>query len=227
MKKIILTLSFLLFLISNALMAQTTGIHFGVKAGYSMATQYGINDPTIDYEVDTDARHGFTGGIFLLFPITDAFSVQQEYLFVNKGSRQHVSLTEPPVNTSSEYNINYLELPILFRYTFAHIGDIGIYGSSGFALSVLLSGKWATTGSIDIGGEKVPFAQSGETDGLDMFDYNFIYGLGVMFNVFDQKWFIDYRQTIGWNTLNMPTFEGEEPAPLRNQTYTFTLGMYF
>ena len=130
-------------------------------------------------------------------------------------------------NSSSEYKIDYFELPILFRYTFAKIGSVGIFGSSGFALSVLLNGEYAVDGDIDIGGTLVSFSQDGETDGLDQFDYSFIYGLGVKFNLFDQNWFFDYRQTIGWNTLLMPTFEGEEPAPLRNQAYAFTLGMYF
>lgn len=37
---------------------------------------------------------------------------------------------------------------------------------------------------------------------------------------------VEYRFTIGWNTLMMPTFEGEDPASLRNQDYIFTWGMY-
>lgn len=226
MKKVLIALSFLLFLTSYNLMAQT-GLHFGVKAGYNLGMQYGIKDPTIDYEIDSDVRHGFTGGIFLLFPITEAFSVQQEFLYVNKGSTQNVSLAEPPVNTSSVYRIDYFELPIMFRYTFVNIGNVGIFGSSGFALSMLLNGKYAVEGDIDLGGTLIPFSQEGDTDGLDQFDYSFIYGLGVKFNLFNQDWFFDYRQTIGWNTLLMPTFEGEEPAPLRNQSYSFTLGMYF
>ena len=226
MKKLVLTFSLLLFIASFTLMGQT-GIHFGVKAGYNLAMQYGIKDPSISYEIDSDSRHGFVGGIFLLFPITEAFSVQQEFLYVNKGSTQHVSLEEPPVNTHSEYKIDYFELPILFRYTFAKIGDVGIFGSSGFALSVLLNGEYAVSGDIDIGGNLIPFSESGDTDGLDQFDYSFIYGLGVKFNLFNQNWFVDYRQTIGWNTLLMPTFSGEEPAPLKNQSYAFTLGIYF
>jgi hypothetical protein len=226
MKKVALTLYFLSFFFSYTLMAQT-GIHFGVKAGYNLAMQYGIKDPTIAYEVNSDPRHGFTGGIFLLFPITEAFSVQQEFLYANKGSTQHVSMAEPPFNSSSEYKIDYFELPILFRYTFIRIGSVGIFGSSGFALSVLLNGKYSVEGDIDIGGNTVSFEQADDTDGLDQFDYSFIYGLGVKFNLFDKNWFFDYRQTIGWNTLLMPTFGGEEPAPLRNQAYAFTLGMYF
>lgn len=226
MKKAALTLCFLLFLVSYSLVAQT-GIHFGVKAGYNLAMQYGIKDPSIAYKVNSDSRHGFTGGIFLLFPITEAFSVQQEFLYANKGSTQHVSMAEPPFKSSSEYKIDYFELPILFRYTFAKIGSVGIFGSSGFALSVLLNGEYTVDGDIDIGGNLVSFSQDGDTDGLDQFDYSFIYGLGVKFNLFDQNWFLDYRQTIGWNTLLMPTFEGEDPAPLRNQAYAFTLGIYF
>lgn len=226
MKNILLTLCFLLFLIGNSLMAQT-GIRFGFKAGYTLATQYGTLPSDIPYEVDSSPRNGFTGGILLYFPITEAFGVQQEFLFVNKGSKQQITMTQPLVSTSTVYKINYLELPILFRYTFVNIGSFGIFGSSGFGLSVLLNGKYAVDGVVDMGGNQVPFSESGDTDGLDKFDYNFIYGLGVKFDLFKKNGFFDYRQTIGWNTLMMPTSEGQEPAPLRNQTYTFTLGMYF
>lgn len=204
-----------------------TGIRFGVKTGYILATQYGTIPPDITYEVGTDPRHGFTAGILLYFPITEAFGVQQEFLYSNKGSVQNVSMTEPPINTTSVYKINYFEMPILFRYTFAKISEVGIYGSTGFGLSMLLNGNYSVTGNIDIEGDLVPFGESGDTDGLDMFDYSFLYGLGVNFNLFNKTWFFDYRQTIGWNTLNMPTFSGEEPAPLRNQAYSFSLGIIF
>lgn len=226
MKKVLFAVVFMILASGSTLVAQT-GIKFGVKAGYNIATQYGTLPPDLTYEVNSDGRHGFTGGIFLLFPITDAFSVQQEFLYVNKGSRQDITMTQPPLTTSTRYNINYFELPILFRYTFANIGPVGIYGSSGFALSVLLNGDYAVDGVIDMGGGPTPFNESGSTDGVDKFDYNFIYGLGVKFDLFNQNVFFDYRQTIGWNTLLMPTSGDGEAAPLRNQTYTFTLGIYF
>lgn len=226
MKKLFLPLLFLAFLTNNTLEAQT-GVRFGFKAGYSIATQYGTLPPDIPYEVNSEVRHGFSGGILLYFPITESFGVQQEFLYSLKGSRQQITMTEPSVSTSTEYNINYFELPIIFRYTFVNIGNVGIFGSSGFALSMLLDGNYAVDGVIDMGGGPIPFNESGSTDGLDKFDYSFIYGLGLTFNLFNQNCFFDYRQTIGWNTLNMPTSAGGEPAPLRNQTYNFSLGMYF
>lgn len=224
MKKALLILFFLAFLISNT-MAQT-GINFGFKAGYNLATQYGTLPADNTFEVSSDARNGFSGGIFLFFPITEAFGVQQEFLYSQKGSRQQV--IQPGIKISSEYNIDYFELPILFRYNFINIGKVRVYGSSGFGLSMLLKGEYAVDLVVETpGGPLALPPESGDTDGLDGFDYSFIYGLGVKFELFDQNCFFDYRQTIGWNTLMMPTGAGGDPAPLRNQTYSFSLGIYF
>ena len=228
MKKLTIALFLLTLFWSGSITAQSqTGIRFGIKAGYSLATQYGNIPPDIPYDVDSDARHGFTGGILLYFPITEAFGVQQEFLFTNKGSGQNITMTLPPVSTSTEYKINYFELPILFRYTFLNIKGFGLYGSTGFGLSMLLNGEYSVNGVVDMGGNQIPFEETGNTDGLDKFDYSFLYGLGFKFNLLNRNWFFDYRQTIGWNTLNMPTSEGEDPAPLRNQTYSFSLGIIF
>jgi hypothetical protein len=228
MKKILIAL-FLLGLLgftASTVHAQT-GIRFGVKAGYSLGLQYGILPKDNIYEVDSDSRHGFSGGILLYFPITEAFGVQQEFLYTNKGSTQNVSIDEPYFSTSSEYKLNYFEMPILFRYTFIKIGNVGIFGSTGFGLSLLLGGEYRTDGVIEIEEFEIPFEETGNTDGLDTFDYSLLYGLGAHFNLFNQQCFFNYRQTIGWNTLMMPTFGTEEPAPLRNQAYTFTLGIIF
>lgn len=214
---------FILFL--NVSSAQT-GIKFGFKAGYSIATQYGIDDPDLQYSVDTDVRHGFAGGAFLFFPITEFFGVQQEFHFAQKGSRHDIQMLDLPVSTFTEYNMNYFELPMLFRYTIFKIKDAGIYGYTGFALSMLLGGDYKVEGAITVEGEDVSFGQSGDLDGLDTFDYSFVYGLGVDFNLFSKTCFFEYRQTIGWNTLMMPTFEGEDPAPLRNQDYILALGFF-
>lgn len=226
MKRALLLLAVTLLLASGRTSAQT-GLNFGVKAGYSIATQYGITPAELNYEVGSENRNCFTGGILLYFPITDAFGVQQEFIYSQKGSVQDVSMTEPPVTTSSDYKINYFELPILFKYNFFNIRNIGIYGSSGFALSVLIDGEYDISGSVMTPVGEQPISESGNMDGLDEFDYSFIYGLGINFELFKQKWFVDYRQTIGWNSLMMPTGEGGEPAPLRNQTYSFSLGIYF
>jgi hypothetical protein len=225
MKKLTYALLLLAIVLNSSLPAQT-GVRFGLKGGYSMATQYGIDVPAIPYTVDTYFRHGLAGGLMVYYPITDSFGVQQELLYVMKGSREDITMKELAVNTHTEYNLNYLELPFVFRYTFVKLGNFKIYGSSGFALSILLNGESKLNGVVEMGGTKIPFSESTKLEGVDTFDYGFLYGAGVEFKLFKKKCFFEYRFTIGWNTLMMPTSAGQEPAPLRNQNYVFSLGVY-
>ncbi len=212
-------------LLNNVIFAQQ-GVKFGVRAGYSMATQYGILVPDIPYSVDVHYRHGLAGGLLIYYPITDSFGMQQEFLYVQKGSREDIALKDRPINTHTEYDLNYFEIPIVMRYAFVKVKNCTIYGSSGFALSILLNGEYRLSGTIDFEGVPLRFSDTNKIRGLDIFDYGFLYGAGVECKLFGKLCFFEYRFTIGWNTLMMPTAEGEEPAPLRNQDYLFTLGLY-
>jgi len=225
MKEFAYAFSVLTLLLNSSLSAQT-GVRFGLKGGYSMATQYGITIPDIPYTVDSHYRHGMAGGIVICFPITESFGVQQELLYVMKGSRQDISMDVPPLNSHTEYSLNYLELPFVFRYTFVKLGKFEIYGSSGFALSILMNGKSELHGVVEMGGTQIPLTESTGLEGVDIFDYSFLYGAGLDFDLFNEKCFFEYRFTIGWNTLMMPTSAGQAPAPLRNQDYAFVLGIY-
>jgi hypothetical protein len=226
MKKLILT-SLWVTLFFNFSVSAQTGVRFGLKGGYSLSTQYGITDPNLPYTVDTHVRHGLAGGVLVYFPITESFGIQQECLYVTKGSSEDITMTTQPIKTHTEYNLNYLEIPLIFRYTFVKLGNFKIYGSSGFALSVLLNGESKLDGTVDVGGGTlIPFSESTKLEGVDIFDYGLLYGAGLDFKLFNKNCFFDYRFNIGWNTLMMPTSEGQDPAPLRNQDYTFTLGIY-
>jgi len=227
MKKFARIFLFTLFLFIGYVNAQT-GIRFGLKAGYSLATQYGITPADNIYTVDSDSRNGFAGGIFLYFPITESVGIQQELLYAMKGSRQDVTITTPVnVNTVSEYNLNYFEMPIIIKYKFVNIRNFRIYGSTGIALSLLMNGEYSITSTINMGGPPIIVEESGDMKGLDTFDYSFIYGAGTDFKMLNKDFFFDVRMTVGWNTLAMPNASGADPVPLRNQDYVFALGMYF
>jgi hypothetical protein len=227
MKKITCILLFLSFLFLGSVNAQT-GIRFGLKAGYSLATQYGITPADDIYTVDTDVRHGFAGGAFAYFPITESVGIQQELLYAMKGSKQDVTINGTvSVNTVSEYNVNYFEMPMIIKYKFVRIKNFGIYGSTGIALSLLLNGEYNITSTINTGGPPIVVPESGDMKGLDTFDYSFVYGAGTDFKLLKKDFFIDVRMTVGWNTLAMPNASGADPVPLRNQDYVFSVGMYF
>jgi hypothetical protein len=205
-----------------------TGVRFGLKAGYSLAIQYGIAPADNTFEVNTDSRNGFAGGVFAYFPITESVGIQQEFLYAMKGSRQDVTISVPVnINTVSEYNLNYFEMPIILKYKFVNIKNFGIYGSTGIALSLLMNGEYNITSTINMGGPPTIVKESGDMKGLDTFDYSFVFGAGTDFKLLKKDFFIEYRMTVGWNTLAMPNASGADPVPLRNQDYIFALGMYF
>lgn len=205
-----------------------TGVRFGLKSGYSLAIQYGITPVDNTFMVDTHRRNGFAGGIFVYFPITESVGIQQELLYAMKGSRQNVTITTPvSINTVSEYNLNYFDMPIVIKYKFVNIKNFGIYGSTGIALSLLMNGDYHITSTINAGGPPIIVKESGDMKGLDIFDYSFVYGAGTDFKLLSKDFFIEYRMTVGWNTLAMPNASGAAPVPLRNQDYIFALGMYF
>ena len=227
MKKAVCFVLFLSLSLIGSLNAQT-GARFGWKAGYSLATQYGTSPADNTFMVDTQGRNGFAGGVFLEFPITESVGIQQEFLYAMKGSRQSVTITTPAdVNTVSEYELNYFELPITIKYRFVKIKDVKIYGSTGIALSLLLNGKYDITSTINMGGPPIILNESGDMKGVDTFDYAFVYGAGAEFKLLHKVFFVEYRMTIGWNVLAMPNASGADPVPLRNQDYIFALGMYF
>ena len=227
MKKTIGFAVFLSLSLVASLNAQT-GVRFGLKAGYSLATQYGTSPVDNTYTVDTQSRNGFAGGVFVEFPITESVGIQQEFLYAMKGSRQSVAITTPvDISTVSEYELNYFELPITIKYRFVKIKDVKIYGSTGIALSLLMNGKYDITSTINMGGPPTIVTESGDMKGVDTFDYSFVYGAGADFKLFNKVFFMEYRMTIGWNVLAMPNASGADPVPLRNQDYILTVGMYF
>jgi len=227
MKKLTYVLLFISFLSLGSVNAQT-GVRFGLKTGYSLGTQYGIKPADDIYTVDSDIRNGFAGGLLLYFPITESVGIQQELLYAMKGSRQNVTITQPfSINTVSEYNLNYFEMPMIVKYQFIKIKNLGIYGSTGIALSLLMKGEYDITSTINAGGPPVVVEESGDTKGLDIFDYSFVYGTGADFKLLDKDFFFDIRMTVGWNTLAMPNATGADPVPLRNQAYVFSVGTYF
>jgi hypothetical protein len=90
-----------------------------------------------------------------------------------------------------------------------------------------MNGEYSITSTINMGGPPIIAEESGNMKGLDTFDYSFVFGAGTDFKLLNKDFFIEYRMTIGWNTLAMPNASGADPVPLRNQDYIFGVGMYF
>jgi len=216
-------------------------ITMGLKAGVSFGQHYGTKDPDDEYTVSSDWREAFAGGIFFHFPITARFGLQNELMYSQKGSRQHigVDILDIPTVLEVTYDADYIEIPVLTRFAWVRSRTFDFYSLAGMALSLKVHDRYQLVGEVSDGEEVVPLRADSDMAEVDMFDYSFVYGLGLEFRLFGSNILLEHRFTIGWNTLQMPTYAyvpfGEDeqiliendPVPLRNQNHLLLMGVHF
>jgi hypothetical protein len=213
---------------------------FGFKAGISLAQHAGTEERGSEYTVTSHWRTGFAASAFLYLPITSRFGIQQELVYVQKGSRQDigVKILEIPTVLNVTYDLDYVEIPVLLRFTWLRWRRGTVYSYSGTALSLKVHDRYVLSGEIDDGSQVVPLSADADMSEVDMFDYSFVYGAGLEFSLFHQRFLVEHRFTIGWNTLAMPTYAyvpfgneriliENEPVLLKNQNHLIMVGIAF
>ena len=90
-----------------------TPLSFGVKGGLGLAQHQGTEPRDLEYTVASTMRRGLAAGVFLTLPVTRRFHLQQEVLYVQKGSRQDigVEIFDIPTVLDVTYDMDYLEIP--------------------------------------------------------------------------------------------------------------------
>lgn len=217
-----------------------TSASFGFKAGLSLSQHSGIEERGSEYSVSSSWRSGFAAGVFLYLPITRRFGIQQEVFYTQKGSSQDISveILDLPTVLHVTYDMDYIEIPVLFRFDWFRSEDGAVYSLAGTALSFKVNDRYVLDGVIDDGTQQVPVSADSDMSEVEMFDYSFVYGTGAEFSLFGQRLLLEYRFAIGWNSLAMPTyayvpFEDEqilienEPVALKNQNHLVLLGITF
>ncbi len=158
-------LSITLICISNhPLAAQTMG-QFGIKGGLNASKIY------IDNTVNGNALIGFHAGVYGQFFSSKSFAIQPELLFSTKGYKaQYTELAIQDIN----YNLNYLDLPILAVFKLGDAGEIHLGGYASYLLSATISYET----NLATGINKI------SKDDLKSFDYGLSGGLGINFGRF-------------------------------------------
>ena len=213
---------------------------FGLKAGAGFSQHTGTEVRGSKYTVSSQWRPGFAAGAFLFVPVTSRFGLQQEIMYVQKGSRQDigVDILDIPTVLHVTYDMDYLEIPVLTKFLWFQSARMAVYSMAGTALSIMVRDRYTLAGEIDDGVEVVPLRADSDLSEVDMFDYSFVYGLGVEASLWRRRITLEHRFVIGWNTLSMPTYAyvpfGEEqlliendPVPLKNQAHLIIVGVAF
>lgn len=114
-------LFFLFPLLLFALPANGQGLQYGLQIGKSYSHVYGSFAATaaedIRLSLNPSLASRFSGGAYLRYYVTPAFSIQPELLFATRGGRinQDVDIRGIDMRIDGNLMMHYIEIPLLFR----------------------------------------------------------------------------------------------------------------
>ena len=141
----------------------------GVYGGLSVANQV-LTDPYYGDAYADDAKAGFVAGVSVSAPISYGWFVQPEISYSNMGTHTYIDDETGYANL----NLNYLNVPILFRYSQPFTGFGVLFGPQ---YSYLLNAKSSATGSL----KNDVIGKGDITDGFKRSDLSGLVGLEYYF----------------------------------------------
>lgn len=199
-------------LVMTAGSASAQTITAGVKAGVALTSVPNAGD-VLDQistiaSVDVRSKLGITGGGFVQFTFNDRFSLQPELLFVMKG----VKLDLPGDSGTVSSSINYLELPLLARYTTTLTDELRGYVLAGptFAVTVGTESTFdGADGTLDLNIDPA----------IGRRDFGLTFGGGVERDQF----LLEARYTQGLTDIATDIFPHSDS--LRNRAFSVMIGI--
>lgn len=173
MKKVLLSI----FAVVAFVAISNAQVNFGAKAGLNLADLASSEE-----EFEADSKIGFHLGGYAELSISDKFSIQPELIYSAQGAKSEFSEEDTFNGVTITYSyedklkLNYLNVPVLFKFKPSDMFYIG----AGPQLGLLLSAKNEYESTATGGG--VTQSESGEDDVKDemkSIDLSFALGAGV------------------------------------------------
>jgi hypothetical protein len=191
-------------------LSSAKGIKVGFKIGVNNADFHGEDIKETEQRLgeDVKSKWGLCAGGFVRFNISKTFAIQPEVLYTEKGAIFEQIF---PVGTERwEFNLSYLEVPVLVKFMIPTPGRVKPNLYAGPALAIKLSYKFKAEG----GGETV----EDDIEGMKDTDFGIIVGAGVDFG----KLMVDVRYVLGLTT----TFDDAEDD-VKNGVISLMIGYSF
>ena len=233
MKIAALILFALLALFPIAMFGQTD-ISYGAKTGFALSLHYGTKADPQDLKVKLAMRPGAYAGAWLDLNILPNLALGYELLYAQKGSRIKIDIFRmenefgemeelaKPAEMNVKYYMDYIEMPLLFKVKAIDRPKWSMSVITGTAMGFRINGDYELDGVFYLpdGDEfdEVEVTDSNNMEYVNIFDFSFVSGGKLSFHNKIPLSF-EYRITLGWDYLDIPTFEGFDPARLRNQSY--------
>jgi hypothetical protein len=194
---------------------------FGVQGGFTLTNHWSTKEKSGNYTVESSIKAGFAAGALATFRINRLFSLEADVLYVKKGSNQTISVPGFPFgDIEVTYELDYVEIPLLLR---THLfPSAKIQPSLAFGPYVaFLTAKKYTYRIAAVGTEEE------EISGIESTDYGFTTGAGLTIPANLGSLRIEYRYSMGFVDLKLPTGPGFPEIELRNYGHYLMFGLAF
>tara|TARA_Y100000815_G_scaffold144094_1_gene130367 strand:+ start:6639 stop:7283 length:645 start_codon:yes stop_codon:yes gene_type:complete len=183
--------------------------HFGLKGAMNLA---GLSGVELDDGYEKSIRMAFGGGLFLNKELTPKTSIQIEAMY----SAQGVEL-ESDENPDELYRLDYLSVPILYRYHFEEKGSLSV--QFGVQPAMLLNSQVKVQGGDEEGVFDFDEYYEGTDAEVNGFDVGLTAGFGFGFGRFSS---ITLTYTYGL----MEVFKGNDaPQGAKTSLVQFSLAI--
>jgi hypothetical protein len=188
-------------------------VTFGARVGANFAN---VDISSDGLNISPDGRVGLTIGGLVNIGITEAFSVQPEVHFIQKGYKFEFEFFGE--TSESTLKTNYLEIPIHAKYRFGGENNITGFVMAGPAIGYALSGK---VEDCDGGDCETTDLEFDEEDGLKRADIGVSFGGGVHIG----QLFVDVRYVLG--VSNIAETEDGDDDTVKNKGFQIGVGYMF
>jgi hypothetical protein len=154
-------------------------VYVGPKVGMNLSQ---ISNWTALTGTENSFRYGYQFGAVGELGFTNRFSVDGELTFISKGHKQTFE------GGSSKYNVSYLGIPLLAKYSFKILGVSKIYAKGGTFANVRTGGDYTT-----VYDEGETFVEDLDSEGWRRVDWGLSIGAGAEFDADYGIWGIDLR----------------------------------
>lgn len=215
------------------------GLQYGLQIGKSYSHMYGsfVTTAAEDISVSLNPKLSsrFTGGGYLRYYITPAFSIQPELLFSTRGGRikEDVDIRGRDMRIEGNLMMHYVEVPLLFRLgTSIDFPEPPRYEPPGYTYHLLagVSASYNTRARFtgDLSGDVfgVDFDEEFSNNVRNQFidtDVSVIFGAGFEYGR-DTRFTFDIRYMLSILDINN---DDSVTGEIRNGTITAMMGILF
>lgn len=152
----------------------------GIKGGLSLGDVPEVGN-VLDVEgFDTSLRTGFAVGGFLTWRFESGFAIQPEVLYTQKGVK--LTFVEDSVSVDGEVEADFVDVPVLARYTFGQGGTRGyVFAGPSFDFKVSAKAKASAMGVAE---------EEDLDEEVEGFEFALVFGGGVEFGpvLLEARW---------------------------------------